>query len=117
MTMTADGLAKFLRSRRFRLNTERQAQDGIETELTLAGIVFERECRLSAADVVDFLVDGIALEVKISGGTLEIYRQLERYAAHDRVQSIILASNVATTMPELIKGKPTHFVNLGRAWL
>ena len=115
--MTAEGLCGFLRSRRFRLNTERQVQDGIDAELARAGIAFERECRLSAADVVDFLVEGIALEVKISGGTLDIYRQLERYAAHDRVQSIILASNVATTMPEEIKGKPTHFVNLGRAWL
>jgi hypothetical protein len=115
--VTPAELAAFLRSRRFRLNTEKQVQDGIEAELSSSGIVFERECRLSAADVVDFMIGSIALEVKVKGNTLEIFRQLERYAKHDRVTAIVLASNYAMVLPDTIEGKPTLFVNLGRAWL
>lgn len=115
--MTLEDLLQFLRSRRFRLNSERQVQDGIAAELERAGVAFERECRLSPADIVDFFVHGVALEVKTQGSTLDIYRQLERYSTHERVRALVLASSIATTVPEQIGGKPAHFVNLGRAWL
>ena len=43
--------------------------------------------RLTDADIVDFMVGGIAIEIKLRGAKKkDVYRQLCRYARHDRVE-------------------------------
>jgi hypothetical protein len=56
----------------------------------------------------------VAIEVKIGGSRRAIYRQLERYCLHERVGGIILATNVAMTLPVDINHKPTAIAHLGR---
>ena len=73
--------------------------------------------RLSDADIVDFMVGSIAVEVKIKGAKAEIYRQLERYAAHDNVTAILLVSSRSMHLPALINGKPTLVASLSRGWM
>ncbi|WP_316234641.1 hypothetical protein [Bradyrhizobium sp. SZCCHNR1020] len=83
-----------------------------------AGIVYRREVRLSAADIVDFMIaDGLAIEIKIKGQRRAIYKQLERYCAHAHVGEIVLATNVAMGLPDAINGKPVGLARLGRGWL
>lgn len=107
-----------LSARRFRLSSERPLQDDIAAAFTACGIAFEREFRLSAEDRPDFLVAGVvAVEVKIKGGRVKIYRQCERYCAHVAVTGLVLATNVAMALPPLICGKPAAVVTFGRAWL
>ncbi len=107
-----------LRTARIDLSNEKRAQADVERLLSAAGIAFEREVRLTESDIVDFLVDGIGLELKLRGARKkEVYRQLCRYARHPRVDSLILASNLSMGLPAQIEGKDAYFVKLGEAWL
>lgn len=106
-----------MRGIRFPLKNEKVLQAALSEEFTAAGIEHEREVRLSGADIVDFMFGEIAGECKIKGSKREIYFQLERYAEHDRVSSLILITNVPMGLPASIKGKPAYLFNLSRAWL
>lgn len=102
---------------RLPLNDEKRLQVEIEKLLASTGLHVRREVTLAAGDVVDFMADDIAIEVKIKGQRRAILRQCERYAAHETVGAIILVTNVAMGFPATLHGKPTAVLNLGRAWL
>jgi hypothetical protein len=118
---------ELLSMRRLTLADEKRLQIEIAEVLTSASVLagssisFRREVRLGDGDIVDFMIDGpiegIAIEVKIKGNARSIYRQLERYCAHDEVRAIILATNVPMNLPDTINGKPTAIAALGRGWL
>ena len=114
-------LAAFLAIGRFDLSTEAAAQTAIHAHLVGeygAGRV-QREFRLSKTDRPDFLVDGrIVVEVKVKGARkMDAYKQLERYAKHERVTHLILATSQSMNLPSIIGGKPARLLSLGRAWL
>lgn len=107
-----------IRTARLDLSDEKRTQSDLACVLSTQGIPFEREVRLSAGDIPDFMVGDIAVEVKIRGARkMDIYHQLVRYAKHERVGSLILATNITMGLPEQLEGKPVFFVALGRAWL
>lgn len=110
-------IIKLIRSRQFSLSDEKVLQGEMAAAFDAAGISHEREFRLDARNIVDFMVGEIGIEVKIKGARLNIFRQIERYMAFDAVKRLILATNVPMGMPDLVNGKPVHVVNLGRAWL
>lgn len=113
-----DDILRILTSRRFSLTNEKKTQEEIESALTEAGIRCVREVRLGDGDIIDFLIeDSIGAEVKIKGGKMQIFRQVERYAQRDSISSLILVTNVPTGFPEEINGKPVYVVNLAKAWL
>lgn len=114
----AQTIIQLLRSSTIDLSNEKRAQADVEKVLTLSGIAFQREVRLSPEDVVDFLVDGVAMELKLKGAKkMEVYRQLCRYAKHPSVTALLLASNLSMGLPGVIEGKDAYFVKLGEAWL
>lgn len=84
-----------------------------------------REFVLSRRDRPDFLIDGrIVVEVKgPRHRSPDVIRQLERYASHERVEWIVLATARAMHIPNAIRwvadGRvvPVTTINLGRAWL
>lgn len=116
--MTPKALAELLYPRRYRLGHEALLQEDVERVLMKEKIPYKREFRLSPADRVDFLVDGaIALELKIKAPSRSIYRQLQRYALHDQVESLVLMTLSAIGMPSAIEGKPVYVVSLGRSAL
>lgn len=102
---------------RFDLSDEKATQAQIANVLDAAGIAFVREERLSISDRPDFMLLGIAMEVKLRASKMEIWRQLCRYARHDRVTGVMLVSNTAMPLPPAIEGKPAAVINLGKAWL
>jgi len=106
-----------MRGIRFPLKGEKVLQAALSEQFTASGIEHEREVRLSGADVVDFMFGDVAAEVKLHGGKMAIYRQLERYCEHDSVSKIILISNVPMGLPAAINGKPAYLFNLSKAWL
>ncbi|QNJ90026.1 hypothetical protein HZU40_00045 (plasmid) [Mycolicibacterium fluoranthenivorans] len=92
----------------YRAARERAFQDAIETVLRGRGFRVEREFRLSDRDRPDFLVDRcVAVEVKMRAGGSAVLSQLARYAAHDRVRAIVVATPRLSSlagMPEEILG-------------
>jgi hypothetical protein len=120
ITAPASGIVKTLRAARVDLSSEKAAQAGLAGWFTENGIEFEREYRLSAADIVDFFVPaiGLAVEVKLRGASKrDVWRQIERYVKHPAVSALALISNLAMGLPEQSNGKPLYYVSLGRAWL
>lgn len=110
MPVAAAEIAVMLESQRLRAGTERGLQASIETVLREAGVAFIREHRLSAQDRVDFLVGGIALEVKTKGSLAEVTRQLHRYAQYDEVTSLLLVTSrmQLAGVPKALNGKPVR---------
>ena len=104
---------------RIDLSSEKAAQAAIAEMLAGAGLAAEREFILAPGERPDFFLpeSGLAIEVKIRAPKMAIFRQLRRYAAHDRVRGLLLLSNTAMGLPAEIDGKPACILSLGRAWL
>ena len=118
--LAAVSIVRLLQGHRFDLSTEKHLQAGIELALQQAGFNFQREKRLSARDIPDFLVaGGVVVECKMKHKTrkVEVFKQIERYAAHQEVKSIIVASNFTMGLPESILGKPIYAASLSRGWI
>jgi hypothetical protein len=115
----ADGIAMTLSAGRFDLDDEKACQAQIDSWLGCrVPRVVEREYRLSDADIPDFFIEGVVVEVKMNSARRPaVLAQLERYARHDQVTDLILVTNRALNLPATISGKPVRTVSLGRAWL
>lgn len=117
---TADirSIVDLFRSAKIDLSTEKRAQADMERVLQAAGVSFEREVRLTSLDIVDFMIGGVAIELKLRGARKKsIYRQLSRYCTHQRVEALVLASNLSMGMPSQILGKDVYVVRLGEVWV
>ncbi len=112
-------IIQIIESARLDLSDEKRLQADLAVALTNAGIQFTRESALSAHDIPDFFTeDGIAIECKLRPAQkTAVYRQLQRYASHTEVTSIILATNLSMTLPETINGKPAYMASLSKGWL
>ncbi len=91
---------------------------GIGRVLREAGIEYEPECRLDDLGRVDFLIDGIGIEVKIKEGRASVMRQLGRYAKHEKIVSLILVTTRSQlrAMPPHLNGKEITVVYIGGAF-
>lgn len=111
-------IAAALTSARFSLDDEKTCQAEIEEHLRPLFPTLRREPRLSARDIPDFMIGGVAIEVKMNRATpAAIEGQLTRYARHREVDGLILLTNRAIILPREILGAPVHVVSLGRAHL
>lgn len=116
---TAAEIAQLLSRCRLDFSTEKRLQAGIEEILIRTGYQFEREKRLSDADIPDFLIAGsIIIECKVRGARkMDTWKQLNRYALHGCVKAIILASNISMGLPPEIEGKPVYAASMSAGWL
>jgi len=112
MNPSVNNILTIINSYKFRIDDEIKLHNQIDKVLTDHGVDFKREHRLSNRDIVDFFIDGIALEIKIKGRPMPIYRQCERYCEHDCVTDIILATSKSMGLPEDINSKPAYLINL-----
>lgn len=112
----AEQVVDVLRAHVHRGQREVQIQDSIERVLSAAGLYVEREFRLSAEDRPDFFIGNrVVVEVKMRAGGSEVLWQLARYASHDRVQAIVVASPRFSTLagiPAEIHRTPVRVVGL-----
>jgi hypothetical protein len=118
--IAASDICRVIAATRFDLSTEKAVQVGMAGVLigAFGESAVAREKRLSPADIPDFLIAGVAIEVKIKGQRKSaIWKQLVRYAAHSEVSAVVLVTNVSMGLPALCNGKPAYYVSLGRAWL
>jgi hypothetical protein len=103
-----------LSSFRFRFNTEDELHQGIAQVLEKNQFNAKHEAELTAADRIDFLVDGIGIEVKVDGSRAAVIRQLHRYAQLHEIKALILITsrNRHCDLPETINNKPLRVINL-----
>lgn len=94
-----DRVLAALSTRNYRGHSEKEIQGQVDAALAAAALVVEREVRLDDRDRPDFVVGGqVVVEVKLKTPRSVVVRQLGRYAEHDRVQAIVLASTSFTTL-------------------
>lgn len=111
---TVDGVVAVIAAHRFGHATEDELQEGLAGVLIRAGYSVEREARLSARDRIDLLVDRIGIEVKVGGSAGDVVRQLDRYAASEGLDALVLASSRRhhLAIPAALNGKPVVVVSL-----
>lgn len=110
---------RWLQLSRIDLSSEKAAQADIEALLEANGTDHIREHRLGPGDIVDFfLLPDLALEVKMNRARpASIIRQLDRYAAYEKVACVMLVTNRAMPLPATLHNKRVMQVSLGAAWL
>jgi hypothetical protein len=114
----AVAIATDLRRLRFRYCNEAELQDGIAGAMTNLEYNVLREVILTPQDRVDFLVDGVGIEVKVKGPTAAVVRQLARYAQHDAIEALILVTTrLRHQPPRELNGKQVIVVALTLAGL
>lgn len=111
----------------FVLRTIRPCADWVEADVHHAiaeildrrRIPYEREATLGPGSRIDFLVGGgIGIEAKHGKPhCAAVARQLERYAASDRIAELILVTQRGLIVrPTQAAGKPIHYVALTKNW-
>lgn len=111
MMISTEEILTTLSARRIVGLSEAVVQDSIESVLRQAGIEHIREARLSERDRIDFLIGDIGIEVKTKGSRSSLIRQLGRYAQHEQVNTLILASSVRRLLyasPDDVLGVPIY---------
>ena len=105
-------IAEHLSSFTYDWMTERELQDHVAAQLA-PRFTTHRERPLAPRDRPDFIVETsgitVAVEVKIAGAHNAVLRQLGRYAEHDRIAAVVLASGRRTLLagiPPLLHSKP-----------
>ncbi len=112
-------LIQLIKKMRFDISNEKDVQAQLEKKLIEKEYEFEREFILDEdkKNIPDFMVGNICIEVKIKGGALDIFRQLQRYTEFDQVQEIILLTNRNIILPSQINCKNAYQINIGAGWL
>lgn len=110
-----DELVAILSAVRFNFSSEAELQDGIESVLKDAGVVFQREYRLNAKERIDFYlpVSRHGIEVKTKGSPSSVLRQVHGYAQNDAIAGLLLVtSRLRLTLPDELNGKPMRVLSL-----
>ena len=106
-----------LRENRFNFTGEKELQSALEQAFTAAELEFEREVSLSKKDRIDFLFPGgLGVEVKVDGSKNNLIRQLHRYAAHERIEHLLVITNKSrlASMPGTLNEKNVHAITINR---
>jgi hypothetical protein len=116
MKKTLIEIQKALKGRALNLSNEKLLQNNIAEAFQDANLDFKKEVKIDENNIVDFMIDTLAIEVKIKSkvSAMNIYRQIERYAKNDKVETILLMTSKTISLPNNINGKPIYILSLGR---
>jgi hypothetical protein len=102
---------------KFSLESEEELKLQISSVLEQHNFDFKKEFKLDAKNRLDFYIHGYAIEVKIKGSAMSIYRQCVRYCQFKEVKGLFLITNKSMGFPTEINQKPCYLINLGKSWL
>lgn len=81
------------------------------------GIDFRHEVSIGKGNRIDFIVDGIGVEVKKGKPNRNsVLKQLSRYAESDEIDGLILVIERSMDIPEQLNGKECRVVALNKLW-
>ena len=85
--------------------------------LDRAGLSYEHEVRIGQRIRLDFLLDGIVIEVKRRRpDPHRLLKQLEKYTDSDQVEGVVVVAERSVPVPPEINGKPIRFLSLDSLW-
>lgn len=116
----ASDIIRAIQRGRFDLSNEKACQAEMFDWLADAfpGLAVLREYPIGSGTIADFLIETVAIEVKMNRADAPAtVRQLKRYAESSLVETILLVTNRAMSIPAQISGKPVQVISLGSAWL
>jgi len=98
-------------------DSEYRLHELIAAALDDGGFVVQHEARLAPRCRIDFLVDGVGVEVKRGkpdrGRLLE---QCRRYLAQPALEALVIVVDTRVALPDTLCGKPVVVVGLNRLW-
>ncbi len=81
------------------------------------GFCLLHEAKIAPRCRIDFLVDGVGIEVKRGKIDKRALRaQCERYLSCDAVEALIVVLDGAVTLPDTLCGKPLRVIGLNKLW-
>ena len=97
--------------------SEYQLHDHIAAALSSGGFVIQHEAVLAPRCRIDFLADGIGIEVKRGKPQkAALIRQCSRYMASEKLEALILVLDTSVTLPDELNGKPLITFGLNKLW-
>jgi len=118
MTDAMKAVLAVLAGKRFSLEDEKRTQTEMWSVLEADPRTWQggREVRV-AGGIIDFLIGGAGIEVKLKGQPAAIARQLKGYAAEPAIEGLVLVTARPVALGARIGGKPVAVFDLARAWL
>jgi hypothetical protein len=116
LAATTDGILVAFRGLVVRASTEAELGAVVRRVLAEAGIPYVAEAELGRRSRIDFLVGRTGIELKIDGGASALLRQLDRYAASDKLDALVVVTTrrmLARGLPSDLRGKPIACVVMG----
>lgn len=115
ITTDTPAVRDLIAAHRFRYGAEGHLQEGIAGALAQAGWPVRREVLLNRHDRVDLLVVRVGVEVKVAGKPDSVLRQLQRYAASDLLDELLLVTTRARhrDLPAQVGGKSLTVLLIG----
>jgi hypothetical protein len=108
-------LQGILRQYSFGSSTEDELHRAVAMCLDMNQIPYMREARVSQTERPDFLIDTVAIEIKIKGSLSEVTRQVHRYAQREDITEILLITTrqYHLCVPDSFNGKPVLALWIG----
>lgn len=116
---TPETVCALLDQRAITVGAERDLHSAVADVFADAGLGARSEVALGPHERIDFLVGGVGVELKTQGSAVAAFSQLQRYAHHDQVSSLLLVTTRSdhASIPPVVGGKPCRVHVLRRAWL
>jgi hypothetical protein len=128
--LTLRRLSYLLRNQRYGYADEIELQTGVQEVLERLGLVVDREVRLDEHSRIDIMTGlpqpgadpiPVGIEVKIQGKPQDVRRQVQRYAAFDRIGALMLVTPIArhqrAVLPHATSVLPGRGNPAGSGWL
>ena len=97
--------------------SEYQLHDLIAAALRDGGFVVQHEVSIAPRCRIDFLIDGIGIEVKRGKPQrAALIRQCTRYLESQKLEALILVLDTSVSLPDRIAGKPVIVFGLNKLW-
>ena len=97
--------------------TEEELHEQVAWALVACGLEPEHEVRLAPRCRIDFMCGDVGIEIKKNKpDKAKLIAQLTRYAACDRVKTLVVAAPRGVSLPDRIGGKKIIMVALERLW-